>query len=195
MVLANAREELGKALADLVAGRLSNEAFLEVHTSLARSAKADRAVVEVGEFGEGFCVDDLVSWPYYLVGPKALSEEDRETAERCRQFLRCDREYGWPPTPWLGWLELVRLVVVASAVTVALFTLALLPVAMSNAAGPAAAVLATVALLATLFGIWVNFQLNRFRDGRVERYWANGERRAWPFLTVSEYRRGRTGQD
>ena len=57
---------------------------------------ADRAVQTIGAFYAELCMDER---EYRLTGTDALNSTDAAMADRCRLFLKTDREYEWPETP------------------------------------------------------------------------------------------------
>ncbi|MDY3555561.1 hypothetical protein R5W24_004704 [Gemmata sp. JC717] len=187
MVLPEARAELREALSALVAGRLSNDGFDDVYYRLCVRSP-DRAVEEIGQFGWGLYSSDLL-WPYYLTGRHATTAEARAVAERCDLFLRSGLEYEWPRYPALGWVLPVQAIVVAPGCLVSLFAGMLVPVALSNSAWGGAGVIAAVAVLAVVPGVWAYRGLGRYAGRQWEAFWSCGPREAWPFFSASALQR------
>jgi hypothetical protein len=183
MVLPEARAELREALAALIAGRLSNEEFADVYERRCFGS-LDRAI---GEFGWGLCSNDLLPWPYYLAGPYAVPAETQAVAKRCDLFLRSGLEYEWPPEPRLAWVQFAQAFAAGPGCAVSLFAAALVPLALSNSWWGGAGVIALIAVLAFVPGLWACRCLSRYEQRRWSEFWGRGARETWPFFSTAEY--------
>ncbi len=189
MVLPDARAELREALSTLIAGRLSNDGFDDVYYRLCVGSP-DRAVEAIGQFGWGLYSSDLL-WPYYLTGRHAVSADTWAVADRCDLFLQSGLEYEWPPDPRLWRVQFAQALAVGPGCVVSLFVAALVPVALSNSAWGGAGVIALVALLASVPGLWAYRRLNRYVGRRCAAFWRCGPREAWPFFAEGPFQQAR----
>jgi len=179
------RTRLRDALLSLIQGQMTNDDFDCLYYD-EWADSPDRAVAEIGKFGWGLYSSDL-PLPYRLTGRYAVNDRTRQVAERCLLFLANDLEYGWPEAPG----QVLERAAGGCAISLGLpLGIALLLVA--------GLMLATVSviwflLLAVPGGILLGASLLMLKScadrerGPWRRYWAAGDREAWPFLRREEY--------
>ena len=176
MIDAQARAELGAALASLVEGRMTNDEFGNLYAERWIDS-ADRGVARIAEFGDCLYTDAMT---YRLEGAYAVDDETRKVAERCVLFLKADQEYGWPDPPATG----------LQRATGGFTMFLLLPfgvVLIIGAAlfGMAALLPAGLAVLGLCWFLW-KWSRND-QTAPWQEYWSHGERETWPFLRTADH--------
>ena len=171
MVHRDARTELATCLQRLVSGDMTNDEFDSRYDRWENTG--DAAVAEIARFGWGLYSD---SHPYRLKGGYAVSEDDRQLADRAVLFLQSDLEYEWPTKVagivpfWCLWGPGCYLV----------FGVVLLSIA-GLVGGSDTIVFGLLGLLATVPALhWL--VTHRKRAKELKRFHEGGDLNAWPFL-------------
>ncbi len=187
MVLPEVRAELRQALLAFQQGKTTNVDFdLDTYERLCVRSR-DGAVNAVGEYWSGHCgASDLQT--FRLTGRRALSADGWAAAQCCDRFLASDHEYEWPEFPQAFVLATLSMIGLAAGLVVSLFCLIFLVAALLASPRDYVKTMLMVIMVAAWAPGWILARWSmRSKQDALERFWAHGSQKHWPFLCEADF--------